>query len=66
MLPPPLPSLPGVLSPRGDGVPSSEDETEGKGLARYYFERPERAARALAEKREGADYWPKYWPLSAI
>ena len=53
MLPPPLPSLPGVLSPRGDGVPSSEDETEGKGLARYYFERPERAARALAEKREG-------------
>ena len=30
-----------------------QDETEGKGLARYYFERPERAAKALAEKREG-------------
>ena len=53
MLPPPLPSLPGVLSPKGDGVPSVEDETEGNGLSRYYFERPERAALALAEKREG-------------
>ena len=53
LLPPPLPTLPGILSPKGDGVPSLEDETEGKGLARYYFERPERAAKALAEKREG-------------
>ena len=53
LLPPPLPTLPGILSPKGDGVPSLEDDTEGNGLARYYFERPERAARALAEKREG-------------
>lgn len=53
MLPPPLPTLPGVLSPKGDGVPSNEDDNEGNGLSRYYFERPERAAIALAEKREG-------------
>ena len=33
LLPPPLPTLPGILSPKGDGVPSLEDETEGKGLA---------------------------------
>lgn len=53
LLPPPLPTLPGVLSPSGDGIPSVDDDTEGSSLARYYFERPERAADTLAEKREG-------------
>ena len=53
ILPPPLPSLPGILSPRGDGVPSVGDDYEGSSLARYYFERPERAAVALSERREG-------------
>ena len=53
LLPPPLPTLPGVLSPSGDGVPSVADDNEGNSLARYYFERSERAAKSLAEKREG-------------
>ena len=53
LLPPPLPSLPGVLSPRGSGVPSVEDDSEGGGLARYYFERSERAATTLSERRDG-------------
>ena len=51
-LPPPLPSLPGAI-PISEAAPSSIDRGEGAQLARYYYQRIEKSAGALSNKREG-------------
>jgi adenylate cyclase len=51
-LPPPLPSLPGAITV-SEHAASSIDRGEGFQLSRYYFQRIEKSAEQLANRREG-------------